>query len=201
MSANIIYKWLKWIVMRDMPFTEVGNELTRELTGMQSADPVSSRSITTYIQTLLPLVDGLISDGLPQRFAIMSDGWKDGTTHFVAVIAVFMQGEEAKEILLGFSPPLDERTYTAVAHRDLLVSILNVYSRALHDVVVLIGDNCATNKATADLLDVSLLGCACHKLNLTIQKFVNTAWSNEGYRVGSVTRLKSDQLEGRSYTT
>ncbi|KAE9348948.1 hypothetical protein PR003_g6149 [Phytophthora rubi] len=37
----------------------------------------------------------------------MSDGWKDGTTHFVAVIAVFMQGEEAKEILLGFSPPLE----------------------------------------------------------------------------------------------
>ncbi|EGZ27139.1 hypothetical protein PHYSODRAFT_435085, partial [Phytophthora sojae] len=39
-------------------------------------------------------------------------------------------------------------------------------------VSVLIGDNCPTNKATADMLGVRLIGCACHKLNLAIQKLI-----------------------------
>ncbi|KAF1785087.1 hypothetical protein GQ600_395 [Phytophthora cactorum] len=51
-------------------------------------------------------------------------------------------------------------------HRDLLASVLNVYGRSLANVVVLIGDNCPTNKAAATLVGVTLLGCFCHKLNL-----------------------------------
>jgi hypothetical protein len=83
-----------------------------------------------------------------------------------------MNGDKCQEVLLGFSPPLDENTYTAEAHRDLLVSIADVYSRYVADIVVLIGDNCEKNQATTTLLGVPLLGCACHKLNLAIKQFV-----------------------------
>ncbi|ETI33218.1 hypothetical protein F441_19956 [Phytophthora nicotianae CJ01A1] len=30
----VTFKWIKWIVMRDMPFSEVENEVTRELAGL-----------------------------------------------------------------------------------------------------------------------------------------------------------------------
>ncbi|OWZ13847.1 hypothetical protein PHMEG_00012761, partial [Phytophthora megakarya] len=164
----------KWVIMRDMAFMEVDNELTRELTGLRTSDHMCSKSVTTYIHALIPLVEVSIGETLPTRFAIMFDGWKNGTTHYAAIFAVFMQGERCMEVLLGFSPPLDEQTYTAEAHRDLVVSVLSVYGKTLNDVVALIGDNCPTNKATANLLGINLLGCSCRKLNLAIGRLIES---------------------------
>ncbi|KAG6950080.1 hypothetical protein JG687_00014458 [Phytophthora cactorum] len=74
-----------------------------------------------------------------------------------------------QNVLLGLSPPLDEKKYTAQAHRNLKSSILGICKKMLSNITVLIGDNCPTNKATAYVLGVPLLGCACHKLNLALK--------------------------------
>ncbi|KAG1687184.1 hypothetical protein DVH05_005351 [Phytophthora capsici] len=37
----VVFKWLKWVIMRDMPFAEVDNELTRELAGLKSSKHIS----------------------------------------------------------------------------------------------------------------------------------------------------------------
>ncbi|OWZ14672.1 hypothetical protein PHMEG_00011816 [Phytophthora megakarya] len=161
----IIFKWLKWVIMRDMAFTEADNQLTSELTGLRASDNICSKSVTTYIHALVPLVEVIIGDTLPTRFAIMFDGLKNGTTHYVAIFA---------EVLLGLLPPLDEQTNTAEAHRDLVVSVLSVYGKMPNDVVALIGDNGPTNKATANLLGINLLGCSCHKLNLAIGRLIES---------------------------
>eukprot|EP00644_Phytophthora_capsici_P009521 jgi/Phyca11/564059/estExt2_Genewise1.C_PHYCAscaffold_130632 len=79
-----------------------------------------------------------------------------------------MKDDKCMEVLLGFSPPLDEKSYTAQSHRNLLEFVLEVYNRYLTNISVLIGDNCATNKATGDLVGVLLLGCAAHKFNLAV---------------------------------
>ncbi|KAG3081617.1 hypothetical protein PI124_g14212 [Phytophthora idaei] len=174
MSARdlTVFKWIVWVLMRNMPLAEVDNPLTRELAGISSSDHVSSRSLSTYIKYLVPLVEALVEKILPLSFGVMLDGWTAKSTHYVAVFAAFMYDNKCHEVLLGFSPPLDAKSYTAGAHRDLIAFILKAYIRDLNNVAVLIGDTCPTNKATVDLLGVRLLGCACHKLNLAIKKFV-----------------------------
>ncbi|KAF1785075.1 hypothetical protein GQ600_382 [Phytophthora cactorum] len=54
---------------------------------------VSIRSFKSFTQALVPLVEELIRDELPQTFAVMLGGWKDGTTHYVAIFAVYMKEE------------------------------------------------------------------------------------------------------------
>ncbi|KAG2996875.1 hypothetical protein PC120_g21402 [Phytophthora cactorum] len=102
----------------------------------------------------------------------MLDGLKDKSTNYIAVFATLMHDGRFQEVLLGFSPPLDEKKYTAQVHRDLTAFILGIYKKKLSNITVLIGDNCPTNTATTDLLGVPLLGCARHKLSLALKKFI-----------------------------
>ncbi|OWZ22933.1 hypothetical protein PHMEG_0002284 [Phytophthora megakarya] len=147
----IIVKWLKWVIMRDMAFTEVGNQLTRELTGLRTSDHICSKFVTTYIHALVPLVEVSIGETLPTRFAII-----------------------CKEVLLGFSPPSTNKRTLLKPQRDLVVSLLSVDGKTSNDVVALMGDNCPTNKATGNLLGINLLGCSCHKLILAIGRIGKT---------------------------
>jgi hypothetical protein len=168
----VVYRWIVWVLMRNQPLSEVDNVLTRGLAGMSSEEHVSSQSLSSYIKALVPLVEAEIASIIPEAFAIMFDGWTDKKTHYIAVFAVFVYDNKVQEVLIGFSPPLDEKSYTAEAHRDLIAFMLQIYNRNLRNVTVLIGDNCKTNRKTAKLPGVPLLGCACHKLNLAIKKFI-----------------------------
>ncbi|GMF22746.1 unnamed protein product [Phytophthora fragariaefolia] len=166
----VVFRWIEWVLMRNMPLSEVDNPLTRSLTGINSSEHISSDSPSRYLTFLVPLVETEIAYILPVVFAIMFGGWTDKSTH--TVFAVFIYDNRVREVLLGFSPPLDETSYTAESQRDLIAYVLRVYGKSLANVTVLIADDCRTNKATADLLGVALLGCACHKLNLAIKRFI-----------------------------
>ncbi|KAF4128390.1 hypothetical protein GN958_ATG22468 [Phytophthora infestans] len=96
--------------MRDIPFSEVDNEMTRELDGNKSVLHVFSKSARAYIRVLIPLAEHVITDGLPDRVAIIFDGWQHNTTHYVAVFTVFMKDGKCFEVLLVFSPPLDNKS-------------------------------------------------------------------------------------------
>lgn len=54
----------------------------------------------------------------------------------------------------------------------------------------LIGDNCSTNKALADLLDKPLVGCRSHRLNLGVEAFVKVHL-NEEVVSNLMTKLKT----------
>ena len=45
-----------------------------------------------------------------------------------------------------------------------------MYDRSVDSVQCLIGDNCSTNKLLANLMQVPLVGCASHRLNLAVKK-------------------------------
>ncbi|EGZ24087.1 hypothetical protein PHYSODRAFT_296297 [Phytophthora sojae] len=83
-----------------------------------------------------------------------------------------MENEVYYEVLLGCSPPLNEKSYTAEEHYALLESVLGIYGKSIKAPVVIIGDNCLTNKALADLMGVPLIGCGCHKLNLAVKAYL-----------------------------
>ncbi|KAG3074024.1 hypothetical protein PI125_g22108 [Phytophthora idaei] len=80
-----VFKWIVWVLMRNMSLSEVDNPLTRELAGISSSDHVSSRSLSTYIKYLVPLVEALVEKILPLPFGVMLDGWTTKSTHYVAV--------------------------------------------------------------------------------------------------------------------
>jgi hypothetical protein len=45
-------------------------------------------------------------------------------------------------------------------------------NRTKEDILFLVADNTNTNPATADLLDVFFIGCASHRFNLALQKYL-----------------------------
>uniref|UniRef100_H3H8T4 BED-type domain-containing protein n=1 Tax=Phytophthora ramorum TaxID=164328 RepID=H3H8T4_PHYRM len=164
-----VFRWIEWIIMREMPLSESDNPLTRE---MSQLDPVCSNSLMLYITYLVPLVEAKIADILPLFVGIMFDGWTNISTHYIGIIATFMENGVYYEVLLGCSPPLNEKSYTADEHYALLEAVLSIFGKPITSPSVIIGDNCATNKALADLMKVPLIGCGCHKLNLAVKAYL-----------------------------
>ncbi|KAG6602814.1 uncharacterized protein IUM83_06954 [Phytophthora cinnamomi] len=101
----------------------------------------------------------------------MFDGWSHVSTPYIAVIATFMENGLYYEVLLGCSPPFIEKSYMTEEHYALLESVLGIYGKTTRPPAVIIGDNCSTNKALADLMGVPLIGCGYHKLNLVVTAY------------------------------
>lgn len=100
--------------------------------------------------------------------------------------------------LLAFAPLLDETSFTASNHRDFILATLEWYHLPVDRVVCLIGDNCATNIATANLFDVPLLGCRSHRLNLAVEAYIARFLSIESEIVGKLmSKLSTLKESGR----
>jgi hypothetical protein len=79
---------------------------------------------------------------------------------------------EIDPICLAFTPLLDESAFSAQNHRDLILFVLSIFRKSVENLICIIGDNCNVNKALADLLEIPLVGCAAHRFNLAIQKYL-----------------------------
>jgi hypothetical protein len=88
--------------------------------------------------------------------------------------------------MLAFAPLLDETNQTAQNHADWILSVLQHFHIPIANLICLIGDNCSTNKATANLLNLPLLGCRSHRLNLAVEKFIR---DNLGVEMAKVKAL------------
>ena len=169
-----IFNWISWILSCNLPFNIVANDHFRKHSNLS---PISLNSCMKYIKLLTKSLEIEISKMLPPKFALVFDGWSlDGTsTHFIAVIAKWMSPTNKKpcSALLAFSPLLDESNQTAQNHKEFLEYVLqDIFSKDFENVLCLIGDNCSTNKALADLCEKPLIGCSAHRFNLAIQKFL-----------------------------
>ncbi len=68
---------------------------------------------------------------------------------------------------------LDESDYSAASHKDFIEYVLgDVYGKSLDNVVCFTGDNMNTNQALATLCGKPLVGCAAHRFNLEVQKYL-----------------------------
>lgn len=76
---------------------------------------------------------------------------------------------------MAFSPLFDESDFTAESHYDFITNVLeNIFQKSWNNVVCLSGDNCATNKALANLAGKPLVGCHAHRFNLEVQNYLQT---------------------------
>ena len=81
---------------------------------------------------------------------------------------------------------------------NFIKSTLEWYSLSLELLFCLIGDNCSTNKATADLLGVPLLGCRSHRFNLAVEAYISEFLAAELELIGKLmSKLSTLKQSGR----
>jgi len=168
-GANI-FKWLEWIVTLNLPFQFVEQPVTRK---NSSLDSITAETIKKYLLLVTENVEKRIADDLPDNFGIIIDGWKDGTTHYIAIFASYSDANgEGQYPLLSIAPPLDEESFTAETHKAFIIDVLGLYGKDLSNVVYLVGDNAPVNTCLSDLLEVPFIGCASHRFNLACKQYL-----------------------------
>jgi hypothetical protein len=148
-----------------------------------------------FLKLIFRIVENEVRAALPDTFCLIFDGWSmDGANmHYVAMYASFLDKKTSKptkgtdqihcrylllcccsfSVLLSFSPLLEDAfDQTAESHKKFIEFYLNHYGKSLTNVVCLVGDNCATNQALADLCGKPLVGCASHRFNLEVQSYL-----------------------------
>ena len=137
------YRWLDWIISENLPFSIVEKETTRSIVSLKK---ISAKKLKECLHIITRKVENIISDMLPDKFAVIFDGWRAGDTHFVALFATFMYEGARKQILLCFSPLLDETSQDAVEHVEFIKKSLQLYGKNLQNVCCFIGDNCQSDR-------------------------------------------------------
>ncbi|KAE8992887.1 hypothetical protein PR001_g20821 [Phytophthora rubi] len=104
-----------------------------------------------------------------------SVSWSFHSEHYVAVFAVFEHDQRSEKVILALAPIADDgvEDQTAESHVAFLTGILPFFKRDISSIIYLVGDNCSVNTRLADLLQVSFIGCASHRLNLAVNVYLS----------------------------
>ena len=108
------------------------------------------------------------------HFTTLTDGWSVGTSHFFCIIAGFIDSttNEYDEALLAMQLTLEESDHSANAQIALFDSTLRLYGLSKDKLVCMIGDNCSVNQAISRKWRIPLVGCASHRFNLSMKKWI-----------------------------
>ncbi|RQM29283.1 hypothetical protein B5M09_013613 [Aphanomyces astaci] len=168
-SRNVrnVYGWLTWITSSLLPFNFCENEMARRYSNL---GPISNKTLMKWMHQMCRWLEAKLKKTLPESFACVFDAWTCGSTHYVAVFASFpsdsLRGYE--KVLLALSPMNDEDSLSAAAFLDFFDFVLDVYGKQRRNVVALIGNNCATNRAFTRLAGIPMVCCASHRFNLFV---------------------------------
>jgi hypothetical protein len=86
-----MFSWLDWIINEGLPFSTVEKPLTRQYSNLS---PISVETFMKAMHEATLLVEKKIKELLPDKFALVFDGWTlDGTSsHFIGIFATFSGG-------------------------------------------------------------------------------------------------------------
>jgi hypothetical protein len=177
-AEHDMFKWIEWLVMKNLPLSIVDCPLTRSAVRFK---PVTSKLLRKHILSLCSIMKDDVKKKIPNRFAIIFDGWTEGTAHYIGVSASYSlsstKADDAVvcQTLLSMRPLLtgEVNGMTAQDHLLHLSQVLHSYGKSDENVICLVGDNCSVNKRMARILRVPLIGCGSHKLNLAITKWIS----------------------------
>ena len=179
-----MFYWMKWIVDRNLPLHEIEQKWTRSVVSMKS---FSAKTLTKYLTKVTELVEKYIHDDLPEKFAIVFDGWTRHSVHYLAIFAVYLKNGQKQVVLLAIAPPINEESYNSDEHIIFIQETLNIYGKTLENVCCFVGDNCETNQSVSRKTGIALIGCYSHKLNLAVKKHLEN--SEEKVAVHAVHNL------------
>ncbi|KAL0217490.1 hypothetical protein RCL1_008071 [Eukaryota sp. TZLM3-RCL] len=171
-KPSTIYGWLDWTITGISPFSFVDSELTRRYTTLK---PICSNTLLKYMELLDDATMESISALLINKFGLVLDGWNDHQSHveYVAVFAA-VAGHQGLVLLSLESFEMDpdlqvnevsnsDVFFGSEQYKELLSGVLQKYGKSTEDVWFITGDNCATNKKLANLIEVPLVGCVSHR--------------------------------------
>ncbi|KAG3084560.1 hypothetical protein PC121_g5373 [Phytophthora cactorum] len=162
-----IFKWMEWIVARNHALSEVDDLLTRSLAAVK---PISSKTLMRYMRHVAAKVGARIAVDMNGQFGLMFDGWTSGTTPFVAIYGIFTKDGILSQVLLSISPA--EYGQSAEAYLEMIDAVLEIYNKDSAMIMFIVADNCATNQAIVTRLGVPLIGCASHRFNLAVCRYL-----------------------------
>ncbi|RAW20462.1 hypothetical protein PC110_g23095 [Phytophthora cactorum] len=102
----------------------------------------------------------------------MLDGWTYASDHYLAVFACYEVNGSLKTPLLSMAPVFNEANddLSAESHLNFLATMLpRDFGVQLVQCRFIEGDDCFVNRRLATLMEVPLVGCTSHRLNLAVQ--------------------------------
>ncbi|CAG8540943.1 46495_t:CDS:2 [Gigaspora margarita] len=115
-----------------------------------------------YLSSLADTVQERVKNVLPEKLELCST---DGR------IMVFTVNESRNLVL-----PFEDRTTQNADHTlGFFEDVLKSYGKSVENVLFFSDDNCSTNRKIANDLDLPLVGCASHRLNLTVNDLISDA--------------------------
>jgi hypothetical protein len=164
-----LHSWLHWIVTDNLAISTVEKKTFREYSNLES---ISVDTFIKYLKLVEARIDEQLKEELPNQFDLVIDGWTEGKTHYFGVFAAYAKDCKNYQRFLTMAPPFDETRFTAQTQADFIVNVVENVCRKKEDILFLVADNTNTNPATADLLGVPFIGCASHRFNLAVQKYL-----------------------------
>lgn len=166
-----VFGWMEIVILGLRPFSTVEDKIIRRYVNLE---PLCVNTFKKHTDALVKRVEEKIQTLLPDRFCLVFDGWSCGDTHFLAIFATFPSANELgyDRVLLTFSPMGDEKSLDAEEHVKFINETLVLYKKSIANVIAFVADNCATNKRTARLSGVPMVGCASHRFNLAVMQIV-----------------------------
>jgi hypothetical protein len=193
--ASGLFRWLLWIVSSNLPLAVADDDQYRKNTNMP---PTSSTTLRKLMYRVERIVEAKLTDAIPDKFALAFDLWSSGGTSFCGVFASWYDTTSNCVVnpLIAMCPMGSETSWTADAHIRFLTETLHKVDKAMTDIMCLVGDNCETNKSIARKLKIPLVGCASHRLNLAVQRYLKD-YDGLVSKVSAVmTRLKTNKNRG-----
>ena len=152
------------------PFAFADREYTQKYTKLEK---LSRHTLEKYMPLLSVKEEQEVSNVLPEKFALMVDGWTCGSEHYIGVLAAYPSFQsDFNVVLLAFSTLFDETSQGSREQCDFNNYTLEQYGKSLKNVVALIADNCETKKTLSELCEVPLIGCYSQRLALAVRDYL-----------------------------
>lgn len=119
-------------------------------------------------------VERKISERLPEKLAIIFDGWDGGNNHYVSVFSTFPSTNpcDFDQFLVALKPLGEEDCFDVDEPFEFLQFVLSVYNKSLENAVALLGDNANTNHVFARRIGPIFLRCHTHRYNLAMKDII-----------------------------
>lgn len=164
--------WLEIVIMCITPFSLVANQFFRKHSGNGK---LSVNKFVKYLQIVPKHVKTRIAEALPDRFALLSDGWSAKGTHFGAKYDCYPTFTSCgfEKVVLAFAPKVSEEKIDSQNHYKLIKFVLDVFRRSFNNIVAVISDNCPTNlRLGQDVFPkhpyCMFIWCASHRFNRAV---------------------------------
>ena len=162
------------LVIKDgLPFRCVESETLRGL--FKKSSVPTRKTLVKRLSTLAARAKDAICRELnkSEAFALVLDDWTWNLKHYCCVIVTFLKDGEYAERLVAFRTLPDPIFADAKEHCLFLLKIINEYDLDCDQLKCIIGDHSSVNKSLAKTyLEVPLLGCYSHRLNLAVQEYI-----------------------------